>query len=265
MALSLPGDGGDLPVWPVPYTTTICYDGSWFGYLLVKTIIFYSLFTFALTWVRHFRGRYVVVLFVMTYYAQLWIHAVLAAFFQSPKPNPHCNPGLGMPCAETQFVWFVVVFLLVHALAFGATLVWWMWALNAVFAVYIALAVWWTGNYTLAQSVVGALVGGLTGVMAVMVLRFALYPNLHLIQDWRVAQWTGITADVPGPKIQKKVRPRQASGPIDVGASHGNGGGNTTVNIRLDLGGSRSRTRIVRGDPMAPTVPIALDSIKLKF
>lgn len=182
------------------YGTTLCYPGAapW-TVVFIAPLGSASLLTFVLTFLRHFHVRFVILFYLLTYTVQRWLNYILQLWWAQPKPNQGCNAGLGMPALETQLVAFAVTFILAHALLWRTRLSWRWWVVNTLILTYTTLALPLTGNYTWAQVGAGIAVGAFTGVVAVAVLRYALWPHLQAVREWRVVRWTGLLTVNTGP------------------------------------------------------------------
>lgn len=196
--------------YPMRYMTTVCYDGTMPGEFLARSIHFYSIFFFVFTSLRYFPLGPFIILYLATYYQQVWIHIVLSEIFQQEKPNPHCNPGYGLPCLESQVIAYVAAFILIYAHRFQHPLSVGKRILTVVFFLYIFFALIWTGNYTFTQTLAGAVIGFFSALLNVAVIEKFVYPDFATIREWRVMRWTGYNADALGPA---RDRPRSVEDP----------------------------------------------------
>ena len=189
------------------YSTQVCYDGSFFGIFLAKSVVFYSLFFFIITSIHYFPLGLFVVLYIVTYYEQIWINIILANFFQQYKPHQNCNSGYGMPCLESQIIFYVVTFIIFFSIRFNRQLGLIRSLVTVGFAAFIFFALVWTGNYTIVQTMAGALIGIFSAIVNILLIEQFIFPDFVALQQWRVVRWMSHVRD---PLKEKSKEPSGA-------------------------------------------------------
>ncbi len=193
-----------------------------FGLFMAKSIGLAPLFFFVIISLRYFPLGLFALFYLVTYYEQIWIHTVLSNYFQQLKPNPHCNDGYGLPCLESQIIMYVATFVLFFAYSFNKPLNWRRRVIVIVFAVYILFALIWTSNYTFLQTFTGAMIGLVSALLNILVVKKFIYPDFDTMREWRLVRWSGYgsgvnnTAEIPSASIEEgRIRRDEEQNTID--------------------------------------------------
>lgn len=143
-------------------------------------------------WVRVFtiaecmKDVYVLFIVLLWLYAQgLWF--VLAALFEQTQPHPECSGfgGIGMPVHAVFMFYIYSTVAMAHDILWAglARISWWRYVTLIGFCIFIPLMMEASGNHTVPQVLISALLGAIMGLLFSVVL-FAWWERyLKLMED----------------------------------------------------------------------------------
>lgn len=181
------------------FVTAYCYPSSfdWNGYV---TWFFYTT-PITVWWLLTGLAFYSRDCYIQLLSSSFWISAIVSFLLQelirATHSNACNNQGLSNPSWETQIAWHFVIMMMCHRLLWIGAIGTWDILRGVYIAVFIPIWLVVSGNYTVAEVLIGAAVGIVVGAFTVQAIFLFWVDRLQIITTHPLLMRWGYLDNVP--------------------------------------------------------------------